>query len=434
MVLRVCRDALGDPHDAADAFQATFLVLARRAGSIRRPGSLAAWLHGVALRVAASSRTAAARRRKHERKGAEMVRESIEPSDPRDEGRVIHEEIARLPEYHRVAVVLCYLEGLSHEQAAEQLGWPVGTIHSRLAWARERLKSRLTRRGLAPSVIPLVGGVVPSALIQATVELAVRGTVGTVPAAILTLTNEILRAYFMTTLKQIAVGLTAAGLVIATGTGLAIGRQTPESPRTNAAPSAVTDTGGPSPAEISPAGSTASPRTDLGSQPGRDPAVESPSILRVRLERALAKRVRSERLHKIAAIDDFEAYEARVQVSLIAGEIESQYEDLRDAIELLFAQLRIRQAETSAAKVLLDQTETRVKAGAGPEIRREIEIRKAQVAIKEAETDEVKIRIQQMQRRLKAIEPLVKLANQSTVTSAPVHYDIQPPPAAPARP
>jgi len=159
MVLRVCRAVLGDRQEVEDAFQATFLVLAVRARSIRRCGSVASWLHGVALRVAASERSRAARRQRHE-----LVRSAMTPPTSQDAGSdpvcdheltlVIQEEIGRLPEKYRAAVVLCYLEGLTHEMAADRLGWPVGSVKSRLAWARERLRVRLTRRGVAPTTLP----------------------------------------------------------------------------------------------------------------------------------------------------------------------------------------------------------------------------------------------------------------------------------------
>jgi len=159
MVLRVCRAALGDRHEVEDAFQATFLVLAVRAQSIRRRGSVASWLHGVALRVAASERSRAARSRRHELARAAMNSSTTQDagSDPvcdQERALVIQEEIGRLPEKYRAAVVLCYLEGLTHEMAAERLGWPVGSVKSRLARARERLRVRLTRRGVAPTSLP----------------------------------------------------------------------------------------------------------------------------------------------------------------------------------------------------------------------------------------------------------------------------------------
>ena len=141
MVLLVCRQMLGDEHDAQDASQATFLILARKAKSIRKAEALGSWLHGVALRVSRKAKLAAARRRASERRGALMA------ARPESEGArnvtepcpELHEEINRLQERYRLPVVLCYLEGLTHEQAAQRLGWPLGTVESRLARARERL-------------------------------------------------------------------------------------------------------------------------------------------------------------------------------------------------------------------------------------------------------------------------------------------------------
>ena len=148
MVLRVCRRVLDDPHDADDAFQATFLVLLRRARSVRNRASLASWLHGVAMRIAARAKVEAARRRRIEARG---IRPSIGPDpdpDRYDLESLIHEELDRLPEKYRAPIVLCYLEGLTHEGAADQLGWPVGTVRGRLSRARDLLRSRLTRRGV----------------------------------------------------------------------------------------------------------------------------------------------------------------------------------------------------------------------------------------------------------------------------------------------
>ena len=133
MVLRVCRGILRNEHEAQDAFQATFLVLAQRYGSLRLCESLGPWLCGVAHRVACNARSRADRRRRHERKAAESspTHYVVHIGDG-DLERVLHEEIGRLPERCRVPVVLCLLEGHSHEQAARCLGWPVGTVKSRL--------------------------------------------------------------------------------------------------------------------------------------------------------------------------------------------------------------------------------------------------------------------------------------------------------------
>jgi RNA polymerase sigma factor (sigma-70 family) len=153
MVLRVCRQVLGDEHDAQDASQATFMVLARRAASISRRESVGAWLHGVALRVAAKARLASARRRAHERRGGEMTAACeldarLDKEGDSERWRELHDELNRLPERFRIPLVLCHLEGLTQEQAAGQLRWPLGTLQSRLARGRTKLKARLTRRGL----------------------------------------------------------------------------------------------------------------------------------------------------------------------------------------------------------------------------------------------------------------------------------------------
>lgn len=148
MVWRVCRGVLGDSHDADDAFQATFLVLARRAGSIRSRTSMGSWLHGVAHRVALKAKTAAARRRVHETRGAQATVASDRVGDLDDFAPALHQEIDRLPAKYRVPIVLCYLEGRTQESVANDLGWPIGTVRGRLARARDLLRLRLIRRGL----------------------------------------------------------------------------------------------------------------------------------------------------------------------------------------------------------------------------------------------------------------------------------------------
>jgi RNA polymerase sigma factor (sigma-70 family) len=179
MVLRVCRQGLGHVEDAQDAFQATFLVLAARARTIRSRDSLASWLHGTALRVCRRARTDAARRQAHEqtfgreRSGYEAAFDGDEPPIPE-----LHEELSRLPEAYRSAVILCYLEGLSTEAAARRLGCPKGTVLSRLARARERLRRGLARRGIVAPAGLLAPGPCPepkavaAELVRATTEQA----------------------------------------------------------------------------------------------------------------------------------------------------------------------------------------------------------------------------------------------------------------------
>jgi RNA polymerase sigma factor (sigma-70 family) len=119
MVLRACRVVLGDPHDAEDVFQATFLVLARRAGSIRDRGSVASWLHKIAWRIAVRARAATARRREVERQSTRAAAGKIIDPERYLLDMILHEELVRLPDKYRTPIVLCYLEGLTHERAAE---------------------------------------------------------------------------------------------------------------------------------------------------------------------------------------------------------------------------------------------------------------------------------------------------------------------------
>jgi RNA polymerase sigma factor (sigma-70 family) len=149
MVLEVCLRVLQDAHEAEDACQATFLVLARKAGSLGRPELLANWLYGVAYRAARKTQRQAIRYRAHAKKGAAMQATDLTAEVIwKDVRPVIDEELDRLPDKFRAVVVLCYLEGVKAEDAARQLGCARGTILSRLARAREQLRKRLARRGV----------------------------------------------------------------------------------------------------------------------------------------------------------------------------------------------------------------------------------------------------------------------------------------------
>jgi RNA polymerase sigma factor (sigma-70 family) len=155
MVMGVCRRILGNEADADDVFQATFIVFIRRAGCIRARQSLGSWLYGVALRLAHRARCDLARRRTRETEIAEeRHRTNVVISADRepDVRAVLDDELARLHERYRAPLVLCYLEGKTHDEAARQLGWPLGTVCGRLARGRRLLRTRLTRRGLAPAV------------------------------------------------------------------------------------------------------------------------------------------------------------------------------------------------------------------------------------------------------------------------------------------
>jgi RNA polymerase sigma factor (sigma-70 family) len=155
MLWRACMQILRDPHAAEDAVQATFLVLARNGRSLWVCDSLGPWLHRVACRIAIRAKSVARRRALAERRAALLTRFEWHDAKLDDAGGMIHEEIDRLPERYRAAIVLCDLEGRSYEESARHLGCPVGTVKSRLARGRERLKLRLTRRGLEPGAVAL---------------------------------------------------------------------------------------------------------------------------------------------------------------------------------------------------------------------------------------------------------------------------------------
>jgi polysaccharide export outer membrane protein len=177
-VLQVCRGVLQDPHEADDAFQATFLVLVRKAPAIKEPDLLGGWLRGVAYRTAIRARCRAARRRAFERARAEMSRVDEFPDEIAPELRqMIHDELDRLPDTYRQAVTLCYVEGLTHQEAARKLGWPLGTVKIRLVRGRRLLRERLDRRGagLGAGLLlwlmdPAKAQAVPRQLVDSTIQ------------------------------------------------------------------------------------------------------------------------------------------------------------------------------------------------------------------------------------------------------------------------
>jgi RNA polymerase sigma factor (sigma-70 family) len=157
MVLGVCRRLLPDPHDAEDAFQATWLTFVKKAGSVVHGGAVGSWLYQVAHRVALRARIELAKRAKKERHAPNEIAAAPadEPVGSSELGQVLDEELSRLPDRQRAAFVLCCLEGRTGEEAARELGCPAGTVSSRLTRARERLRTRLIRRGLAPAASAL---------------------------------------------------------------------------------------------------------------------------------------------------------------------------------------------------------------------------------------------------------------------------------------
>jgi RNA polymerase sigma-70 factor (ECF subfamily) len=222
MVLAVCRRVLRDRHDSEDAFQATFLVLVRKAATVSRPELLGNWLYGVALRTAKEARTRAARRRAREQQA--MTMPGTHPQTEPNDWSHVDEEIQRLPARLRQPLILCELEGISRQEAARRLGCPEGTLSSRLARARALLRKKLLRRGVALSAGGFAVASVPSALATATTRAAVLFAAGSpeVPASILTLTQGVLRAMFIAKLKITTAILT---VVTALGTGAGLWAQ-----------------------------------------------------------------------------------------------------------------------------------------------------------------------------------------------------------------
>jgi RNA polymerase sigma factor (sigma-70 family) len=234
MVLSVCRALLRDPNDVDDAFQAVFLVLVRKADALRHRERLGNWLYGVAQRVARRASSDASRRRAR-------LSTLVEPADPAeadlerfDLRPLIHDEVNRLPTNYREAIVLCYFQGRTHEEAAQELGWPVGTVRGRLARARDLLRSRLMRRGIAPASGALVAtlcregrAALPPMLASSTTAAASAVASGSVTLATLTtlavsaralaLSQGVIHAMSTTQLKLAATALVAAGILSSTG-------------------------------------------------------------------------------------------------------------------------------------------------------------------------------------------------------------------------
>jgi RNA polymerase sigma factor (sigma-70 family) len=220
MVSGVCRRVLGHRQDAEDAFQAAFMVLSRRAGSIRKSASLASWLYGVAYRVACKARRARVSRMR-ERRSDVSPRLRVGLTEGPDAAwrelcAILDEELNRLPERYRAALVLCYLEGKSNEEAAQQLGCTKGTVSSRIWRGRALLRDRLARRGLTLSggaavglfAVGAVSAAVPGRLVHDSVQAALAFSVRTAangklvtPAAILA--QEVMRTMFWTKHKLI---------------------------------------------------------------------------------------------------------------------------------------------------------------------------------------------------------------------------------------
>jgi len=226
MVWNVCHRVLANSSDADDAFQATFLVLVKKARQLAGGDSIAGWLHVVAHRVSLNAREKAACRRKHESQGSAMLQQDIPATDQWcDVRQVLDDELSRLPEKYRAPLVLCYLEGKTNDEAADQLGWTRGTIAGRLSRARDLLRSRRAQRGvaLAPAVLVstlaqnAASAAVQTTLVSLTLKAALGHTAASAPA--MSLAQGALRMMFITKIKTAAAVLTALA-VVGTGAGI----------------------------------------------------------------------------------------------------------------------------------------------------------------------------------------------------------------------
>ncbi len=274
-VLRVARSILGDEASSLDAFQATFLILAQKARTLRVDHSLAPWLASVARRVALGSRKARARRARLEQRAArpEATDESPSGHHARAETvRAIVAEVDRLPEPFRSAVVACHLDGLTQQAAAKYLGWPIGTLQSRLDRGRQKLRDRLTRRGLAPTslaILPPTGLIptLPATLATTTARTAVLWAIGStsptlIAPSVLAILQPSMKGMIMANLKVgtlvLGTAIAAAGSAWTLGVGSSDGSGdkpvTVPNPVTSSASSNAVKGDGVSPATVAPDG------------------------------------------------------------------------------------------------------------------------------------------------------------------------------------
>ncbi|HLN32722.1 MAG TPA: sigma-70 family RNA polymerase sigma factor [Gemmataceae bacterium] len=244
LVLGVCRRVLRNIADAEDAFQATFLVLARKAGVVRWGDSVGNWLYQVAYRIAANARTEGARRQARERQAARLGKTAAAPDvELQDLCAVLDEELRRLPAKYRAPLLLCYLEGLSRGEAARQLGWSLGALKGRLERGRQFLGKRLARRGVSLSAVFLAAGLsreavsaaVPASLATSTLKAAVNFAAGSGPTSAglsveaSKLAQQLVKSMLATKLKM-AMGMILATCLLVLGVGVAARQMTAGTP------------------------------------------------------------------------------------------------------------------------------------------------------------------------------------------------------------
>jgi RNA polymerase sigma factor (sigma-70 family) len=340
MVWRICLAIVRDEHEAEDAFQATFLVLVRKARSLWVRDSLGPWLHQVACRTACCLRTTVIRRRKHERRIAAMnAARSVELGIPRDPDRdaAVHEEVNRLPARYRAPIVLCDLEGRTHQEAARFLGWPIGTVKSRQSQGRELLRGRLVRRGLGPAVagtaveslrqtaLAAMPREVSSGAVRAAMQQSARLVTGFgVSAHVLTLTQGVLRAMLWMRFRYLTVLTLAVGVAAGGASVYVRGSQEP-APKDG---QPVSKRSAPAPAQT--------PQPEISKKTTGEPATAEPRV-RLRAQQLATRRARA--FYEIAKLTR-ELAELAVQ----------QYEEVDYPRSLATAGAEIKFAEADLAR------------------------------------------------------------------------------------
>jgi RNA polymerase sigma factor (sigma-70 family) len=424
-VLGVCRRVLGDAHAAEDAAQAAFLALARKAGSIGRRQAVAAWLYSVARRAALQEQTRLARLPAHDPRTLDVLPARTDGDTAWADLRpVLDEEVGRLPEKYRAAFVLCHVEGRTNEEAARELGCPVGTIQSRLARARRRLRDRLTRRGVAPAagalVLALAGeaAAVPGMLVRGAVRAAALAAAGKDLAGSVSLeagaiAEGVVRAMLVTKVKAGAAVVLTTVLLVAGGGGVLTYRTVASEPGAVRKVSAVPG---------APAGDEEKLRAML-EQKDKEVRLLQARIANLeamlqtytqKLETAAARAQQQADRARAAELEARNVADNNVRAAPAPGgkpetvtENAARAEAIqqaRDEVELLEAQLAVKKANLDSAHISLEAMKRMANERADPKAQAETATLAGQVQIRYAEMREGEVRLAQAKRRLTRLQ------------------------------
>jgi RNA polymerase sigma factor (sigma-70 family) len=368
-VLGVCRRIVHDAHDAEDAFQATFLVLVRRARAIVKRKALGSWLYGVAYRVALKARAEAARRRNHERQAArEEAAPPIHEGPGVDVLRILDEEVNRLPDKYRRPLVLCYFQGKTYQEAARLLGWPTGTASVRLARARALLRNRLAVRGLSLSCAALAAclaaGTAPAAAValravptaDAAVRFLTEPALAGVSTHVIALTEGVVKAMSFPKLSTVVgVALLAGMMFGGAGTlwhfAVTGPARAAEPPGADAGLPAVIQEGG---ADAAGPARTSQPSPSAPA----DPAGPAPAAAAGPPPRALASPAAEGARPlqtRIGLINLARVIKGSKKAQAIRSNIRAQFEQAHDRLEALKSHIQKAQAQADDANVTADR-------------------------------------------------------------------------------